>query len=129
MTVTSAGAPSRRGAGVVQRGEVVRVPFPYTNQVGSKTRPACVISIPAYNAGPDFVVAMITSSTRFLQQPGLGDVVLSDWRAAGLRQPSVVRAGRLLVVERQLLVRSLGRLAPSDLTAVDQALETVLGLT
>ncbi|MGH9291872.1 MAG: type II toxin-antitoxin system PemK/MazF family toxin [Acidimicrobiales bacterium] len=94
-----------------------------------KTRPACVISVPAYNSGPDFVVAMVTSSARFLPQPGLGDVVISDWRAAGLQQRSVIRAGRLLVIERPLLVRSLGRLTPSDLTALGQALKAVLGLT
>ncbi|MGH9093454.1 MAG: type II toxin-antitoxin system PemK/MazF family toxin [Acidimicrobiales bacterium] len=127
--MTTSAASGRRGAGILQRGQLVRVPFPYTNQADSKTRPACVISVPAYNSGPDFIVAMVTSSARFLQQPGLGDVVISDWRAAGLQQRSVIRAGRLLVVERPLLVRSLGRVTPSDRTALDQALKAVLGLT
>jgi hypothetical protein len=58
----------------------------------------------------------------------MGDVTINDWRAAGLRRPSVVRTGRLLVLERRLLTALLGSLAPDDVTGVDRALLTVFGL-
>lgn len=126
--MTTSSTPATRSPSALLRGQIVRVPFPFTNQLGTKTRPACVISTPTYNAGPDFVVAMVTSSARFLRQPGLGDVVISDLKSAGLRLPSVVRAGRVLVVEHPLLLRVLGRLAPPDLAKVDQALRAVFDL-
>ncbi|MCU1460929.1 MAG: hypothetical protein JWO37_1004 [Acidimicrobiales bacterium] len=87
----------------------------------------CVISVPAYNAGPDVVVAMISSGTR-VTAPWLGDVELRDWQLAGLLRPSVVRAGRLQVMERRLLSGQRGTLSAADLTAVDHVLRDVLGL-
>ncbi len=93
-----------------------------------KRRPACVVSADAYQRGPDVIVAMVTSQVGRRQEPGLGDVVVADWQAAGLRAPSTVRAGRLLVLEQRLLGSTLGRLSVISLTDVDGALRTVFGL-
>jgi mRNA interferase MazF len=109
------------------RGEIYLGPFLYSDLAGSKPRPVCVVSAPAYNAGPDVVVAMISSGAR-LTSPRLGDVVLQDWQRAGLLRPSVVRVGRLQVIEQRLLSTQRGALEAGDLAAVDQALRDVLGL-
>lgn len=93
-----------------------------------KRRPACVISADAYQRGPDVIVAMVTSQTGRRQAPGFGDVVVTDWQAAGLRAPSTVRAGRLLVLEQRLLGATLGRLSDSTLSDVDDALRAVFAL-
>lgn len=54
-------------------GEVVLVPFPFTNQAASKKRPAVVVSNRAYNDDkPDVVVMAITSQLR--PSPALGEV-------------------------------------------------------
>ena len=112
----------------MNRGQLVLAPFAYSDLLGSKRRPACVVSAPAFNVGPDVVLAMITSNAALLRHPGTGDVVVADWRVAGLPLPSVVRTGRLLVIERRLVFRTLGSLAALDLAAVDEALKTVFGL-
>jgi mRNA-degrading endonuclease toxin of MazEF toxin-antitoxin module len=109
------------------RGEIYLGPFLYSDLAGSKRRPVCVVSAPAYNAGPDVVVAMISSGAR-LTSPRLGDVVLQDWQRAGLLRPSVVRVGRLQVIEQRLLSTRRGALEAADLASVDQALRDVLGL-
>jgi mRNA-degrading endonuclease toxin of MazEF toxin-antitoxin module len=93
-----------------------------------KRRPACVVSADAYQRGPDVIVAMVTSQTGRRRAPGLGDVVVTDWQAAGLRAPSTIRASRLLVLEQRLLGATLGRLSSSTLTEVDDALRAVFGL-
>lgn len=93
-----------------------------------KRRPACVVSADAYQRGPDVIVAMVTSQTSRRQAPGLGDVVVADWQAAGLRAPSTVRTGRLLVLEQRLLGTTLGRLSSSTLAQADDALRDVFGL-
>jgi mRNA interferase MazF len=112
----------------LERGDIVLAPFPYSDLRGLKRRPACVVSSAVYNDGPDVIVAMVTSNRARLGSPGIGDVVVEHWQQAGLRLPSVIRAGRLLVVERRLLPAGLGRLEAVDLHAVDRALRTVLGL-
>ena len=110
------------------RGDIVLVPFPYSDLRGMKRRPACVVSGGAYQRGPDVIVAMVTSQTGRRQAPGLGDVVVADWQAAGLRAPSTVRTGRLLVLEQRLLGATLGRLSAATLADVDDALRAVFGL-
>jgi mRNA-degrading endonuclease toxin of MazEF toxin-antitoxin module len=94
-----------------------------------KRRPVCVVSSLVYNKGPDVIVAMVTSSQIRLAQLGLGDVLLQEWQQASLHQPSVVRAGRLLVIEHRLLSGGLGQLSQPDLAAVDVALKAALGLS
>lgn len=112
----------------MERGTVVLAPFLYSDLRGLKRRPACVVSSAAYNQGPDVIVAMVTSSTERIMRPVLGDAVIQDWGTAGLRPPSVVRAGRLLVLEHRLLSATLGELGQDDLARVDQALRAVLDL-
>lgn len=112
----------------LRRGNIVLVPFPYSNLRGMKRRPACVVSADVYNDGADVMVAMVTSSRERWQSPGLGDVVISEWAAAGLRAPTTVRAGRILVIEQRLVGATLGTLSPVALGAVDEALRMVFGL-
>ncbi|MGH8975668.1 MAG: type II toxin-antitoxin system PemK/MazF family toxin [Acidimicrobiia bacterium] len=112
----------------MDRGEIYLAPFTYADLQGSKRRPVCVVSAATFNAGPDVIVAMVTSSAGRLAAPGIGDVVLADWRPAGLLRASVVRTGRLLVLETRLLSAQLGTLTAADLAAVDQGLKGILGL-
>jgi mRNA interferase MazF len=74
---------------VFQRGDVVLVPFPFTDLSSAKTRPVVVVSAPEFQAATgDFTVAMITSVRR--DTPF--DYRLRDWREANLLVPSWVRA-------------------------------------
>jgi len=46
-------------------GDIILVPFPFTNQISSKQRPAVVISNAAYNSNkPDIVLMAVTSQFR-----------------------------------------------------------------
>jgi mRNA interferase MazF len=112
----------------VNRGDIYLAPFTYADLQGSKRRPVCVVSSVPFNAGPDIIVAMVTSSAQRLAAPGTGDVILIDWRGARLLRPSVVRTGRLMVLEARLLSAQLGALTPDDLAAVDRGLKDALGL-
>jgi mRNA interferase MazF len=111
------------------RGDIVLAPFSYSDLRGMKRRPACVVSADAYHAGPDVILVMVTSQAARRQAPGLGDVVIAGWQAAGLLAPSTVRAGRLLVLEQSRLGSTLGRLSAPELAAVDDALRVVLALS
>lgn len=112
-----------------RRGDIVLVPFPYSDLRGLKRRPACVVSADEYQRGPDVIVAMVTSQEARRQSPGLGDVVVTDWQACGLRAPSTIRVGRLLVLEPRLIESTLGQLSATTLSEVDEALKAVFGLS
>jgi mRNA interferase MazF len=63
-------------------GEVVLVPFPFTDQTTSKRRPAVVISSDAYNAERrDLIILALTSRVR--EPLGLGEALVDGWREAG----------------------------------------------
>jgi mRNA interferase MazF len=112
----------------IMRGDIVLVPFPYSDLRGQKRRPACVVSADAYQQGPDLIVAMVTSQAARRDSPGLGDVVVADWMACGLRAPSTIRTGRLLVLEQRLIESTLGRLPVGAQAEVNVALRDVLAL-
>ncbi|MGQ0804278.1 MAG: type II toxin-antitoxin system PemK/MazF family toxin [Actinomycetota bacterium] len=112
----------------MERGELFLAPFTYADLEGVKRRPVCVISSGQFNRGPDVIVAMVTSSRARLQRPGLGDVVLKDWRSEGLLTASVLRTGRLQTMESRLLSAPLGVLSERDAAVVGDALRRVLEL-
>src|SRR5262245_32671854 len=83
-----------------RHGDVIAVPYDYSDLLGGKVRPALIVSSDGYNAvQPDVVAAGISSQ---VTKAGAYDYVLTDWAAAGLRYPSLVR-GRLLTLEQSLI--------------------------
>jgi mRNA interferase MazF len=105
-------------------GDVVLVPFPFTDLSETQVRPAVVISADSFNSYTgDVTVAMITS------QPRLGptDWGLRDWSQAGLRLPSWFRA-RFVTLDQRLIRFSPGRLTRRDLDAVQGRMRIALEL-
>jgi len=108
-----------------KRGEVVLLPFPFTDLTGTKRRPALILSTTAYNTRrADLIIAPITSNLS-TGQPD--DIQLIDWAAAGLLKPSVVK-GILGTVEQTLVLRILGTVTAADLQRTEQAFANALGL-
>lgn len=105
-------------------GDIVLVPFPFTDQSSSKKRPAVVISSEAYHQDrSDLVVAAVTSQPR---GDRFGEVTIAEWRQAELLRPSVIKPV-LTTLDRALVLRKLGRLAEADRRALRAALEATLG--
>jgi len=106
-------------------GDVVLVPFPFTDQTVTKKRPAIVVSSDAYHRRrPDVIVMAVTSQVRPPSDDA--EVVVRRWKEAGLLKPSVAKPV-LATVERRLVLRKLGALQEKDQNAVREALRVVLG--
>jgi mRNA interferase MazF len=107
-----------------QRGDVVLIPFPFTELSAKRVRPAIVVSVPEYeqNTG-DIIVAQVTSRQHSLPT----DYALQDWQFAGLLRPSVVRV-KLATINAALVQFRTGRLSDRDLEEVDKRLRLALGL-
>jgi mRNA interferase MazF len=112
-------------AGVLSFGDVVLVPFPFTNQTASKQRPAVIVSGSDYNRGkPDVIVMAITS--QFRPSPTYGEVWIGDWQNAGLLKPSAIKPV-FATLEQSLVIRRLGRLAAGDQKALRAAIAQIIG--
>lgn len=111
--------------GVPAFGDVVLVPFPFTNQATTKQRPAVVVSSNAYaGARPDVVLMAITSQMR--SPLAFAETLLNDWQAANLLKASVVKP-LLATLEQSLIIRQLGSLSRRDQTSLRQALTLIVG--
>ena len=107
-------------------GDVVLVPFPFTDQTASKKRPAVVISSDGYHERrPDVIVMAVTS--QILRPAGaIGEVLISDWQGAGLPKASLIKPV-IATIEQGLILRKLGSLQGSDVQALRSALRQVIG--
>jgi mRNA interferase MazF len=106
-------------------GDVVLVPFAFTNQTGTKKRPAVIISSAAYNiAQRDLVIMAVTSQ---LKPSGvLGEAYVADWQAAGLLKPSAIKPV-ITTIEQALVIRRLGQLTIEDQQVLRGAIARIVG--
>ena len=105
-------------------GDVVLVPFPFTDQSSTKRRPAVVVSSETlHRETADLVIMAITSQPRALAQL---EVPITLWKEAGLMRQSVIKPV-LATIERKLVIKKLWKLQDDDLKALRPALNKILG--
>ncbi len=108
------------------RGDVVLVPFPFSDQTTTKKRPAVIISSNTYNdTSRDIVIMAITSQAR--GNIGIGECMIESWQSAGLLKSSAIKSA-ISTIEQGLVLKILGRLSPKDLSSLEKALKELLGL-
>jgi mRNA interferase MazF len=99
-----------------QAGQVVLFRFPHANLEEGKLRPALLLGkLPGeYD---DWLICMISSQMRHYV-PEFDEIVRdddADFAASGLKASSVVRVGRLAVVQGEILLGAIGQVAPKRL--------------
>jgi mRNA interferase MazF len=93
-----------------KQGEIVLVPFPYSDLSGSKKRPVLVVSNDVYNASfPDIVVAVITTKTT---KPDIYSLTLEskDLEIGQLPEPSLIRAHKLFTIDQSRILKRFSTL-------------------
>jgi len=106
-----------------QPGQVVLFRFPQTDLDEGKLRPALLLGkLPGeYD---DWLICMISSQTRHLT-PGFDELIQegdADFPQSGLKAASVIRVGRLAVVDGEILLGAIGQIAPERLMRVKEHL-------
>lgn len=102
-------------------GEVVLVPFPFSDLSQSKVRPALCLA----NAGRgDWVLCQITSSP--YGDPAALAIDSSDFASGGLSVASFARPGKLFTAHAGLIYRSVGILTPAAFARLRAAVVAVL---
>jgi mRNA interferase MazF len=102
-------------------GEVVLVPFPFSDLSQSKLRPAVCLA----DAGRgDWVLCQITSSP--YGDPAAVPLDSPDFASGGLLVASFARPGKLFTANAGLIVRSVGVLTPPAFARVLSAVVAML---
>lgn len=107
-------------------GDIILVPFPFSNQSGLKKRPAVVISSKSYNLiSLDLVIIAVTSQISL--NLGIGESSIYDWRQAGLLKESMIKPA-IATIEQNLIIKKLGKLSVADKFSFKNSLNVIFDL-
>ena len=106
-----------------KRGDIVVVPFPYSDRLAEKRRPALVVSADKFNDHSGFLwVVMITSK---LQRP-LSEDIAFDHTRVGLSKASIIRIAKIATIEAERVVRVAGHIDKKTLTLVQKSMSAII---
>ena len=111
--------------------EIVLLSYPFTNLQGSKVRPAVVISPNDFNRqSQDALFMLITSNvSRSSQYEVHIPVSHPEYPATGLAKDSMVRVGKLVMLEKSLVRVQIGRIGPILQAEIEVVLRSFFQLT
>lgn len=100
-------------------GEVVLIPFPFSDLSGTKKRPALVLA-DVYDK-QEIICMMLTS----VQSRSGYEHSISCWKDAGLLKPTTARIHRIFTISDRMVYRNLGKLETEEYAVI---LKKVLNL-
>lgn len=102
------------------KGEVVVIPFPFSDLSASKRRPALVVA----SLSGDAILCMITSKA--VRDRLAIPVSAADFVSGGLPLQSNIRPNRLFTADSRIVLRSAGRISDEKLRTVINAIVEIL---
>jgi mRNA interferase MazF len=102
-------------------GDVVIVPFPFSNLTQTKRRPALVV---AGLAGEDLILCQITSQS--VADEYAVSILAEDFSSGGLNQNSNVRPNRIFTASQSIIAYKSGEILPSKLAQVIDKIVEIL---
>jgi mRNA interferase MazF len=83
------------------KGDIVLIPFPFTDLSGTKLRPALIL----IETSLDITVSFITTQLQWQEST---DIVLQPNSGNGIKRTSLVRLSKLATIDRSLIIGSIG---------------------
>jgi mRNA interferase MazF len=91
----------------MNKGDIILVPFPYTDMTGTKLRPALVL----INNPNDLTVCFITSQVKWKEDT---DIELFPTTQNGIKKASLIRLSKIATIDKSLATGKLGEISPSE---------------
>ena len=105
----------------MKKGDIVVIPFPFTDLNGNKNRPALVL----INSDLDITLAFISTQMKWKEET---DVVLKPSNNNGLKKESLIRLSKLATIDKDLALGRIGSMDDDDLKKVNVNLMKLLKL-
>ena len=93
------------------RGDIILIPFPFTDQTDSKPRPAVVISNSSVNKTRDIILAQITSS---LHNDEFSFTINDNQVTKSLQQHCEIRCHKVFTAEKYLVKGKISKFKPEE---------------
>jgi mRNA interferase MazF len=108
-----------------RQGDVIKLPFPYTDRATRQFRPALVVSTGGIEASHQLLWVVMITSAENRRWPT--DVPISNHEQAGLPAPSVIRTAKVATIEVADATR-LGKIPAALVKQVMGKISRELGL-
>jgi mRNA interferase MazF len=106
----------------LDKGDIVLVPFPFTDLSQTKLRPAVVLHVDS--TGNDITVCFISSQA--VTNLSLEEFAINpsepEFTGTGLRIASKVRVSRIVTLEKSLVTRRIGKLGINQIQQLNNIL-------
>ena len=100
-------------------GDVILVPFPFTDFATSKRRPALVISNQHYHRlYNDLIIVAITSQHPYVLAENEYLLSSKDQKSAGLPKLSKIKTGKIISIDKQIVIKKLGKISNTALREI-----------
>jgi len=110
---------------MLEQGEIVLIPVPFTDLSAQKRRPVIVVSNDAYNAThQDIIVVALTSNPLQIDYSLL--IESTDLEKGDLHRPSRIRVDKIYTLSQAIVVQKFGKVTPKVLEKIRFTLETLL---
>lgn len=103
------------------KGDIVVLPFPYSDLSSSMKRPAMVL---ADLKGDDIILCQITS--QFVKDDYAISLSDSDFIKGSLNKPCNIRPNRLFTAEKSIIIRKIGTVKPEVFEIVTDTLFEII---
>jgi|GEM_PF-200049 mRNA interferase MazF len=100
-----------------REGDILEVPFPYSDLSGFKTRPALVLA----GSRMDLTIAFFSTH---LSWAAFEDVIFKSTEKNGLVSVSLLRVSKLFSIHPRLVFRKLGRIEEDEMDVVRWSLKS-----
>lgn len=103
------------------KGDIILIPFPFTDLTGNKLRPAVVL----IETDNDLTVSFITTQLKWRE---VNDIELLPSNENGIKKVSLIRLSKIATVDRSLAIGKLGELQKGQLTELNIKLKKLFQL-
>jgi mRNA interferase MazF len=105
----------------VKKGEIVLIPFPFTDLKGSKNRPVVIL----FANELDVTVCFITSELKWHEDL---DIIIEPNESNGLKVKSLIRVNKIATIDSELILGVLGNISEKQITELNTSLIRLLQL-
>jgi mRNA interferase MazF len=106
-----------------KRGDIIAVPFPFTDLSSSKLRPALIISNDSISNTGDVVIVMITSQNK---EDGYTISITELDVNEALPKNSFVRCHRIATIDQSIIYKKIGEATPDFTNKIVGLIQAIL---
>ena len=105
----------------MKKGDIILIPFPFTDLTGLKNRPAIIL----VESELDLIVSFITTQIKWQEET---DINLTPSEENGLKKVSLLKLNKLATLDKELIIGRLGTINKETLYLINKNLIKIFQL-